>query len=117
MSQKIFHFDAAINPYGCSPRVVTAMTELAASREFRFYGEPAAATLKEKLARHHQLEPANFVVFNGAGEALAWLYLLHLVMRRASQPWASAIAAMSIASSEGHGPSAPARSASRSMIA
>ncbi len=75
-------FDAAINPYGCSPRVVEAITAFAHARNYRFYGEPTAARLREQLAAHHGLAPDNFVIYNGAGEALAWLFVVHLVMAR-----------------------------------
>jgi histidinol-phosphate aminotransferase len=76
------HFEAAINPYGCSPRVVEALESLARTKEFRSYGEPTALPLREELAAHHGLSPDNFVVYNGAGEALAWLFVFNLLMRR-----------------------------------
>ncbi len=76
------HFESAINPYGCSPRAAEAMQKLAAAREYRFYGEPAADSLREKLAGHFALSPENFVVFNGSGDALAAIYLLRLVMKK-----------------------------------
>ena len=76
------HFDAAINPYGCSPRVVEAIEEFARTRVYRFYGEPTAAVLRERWAARFDLAPDNFVVYNGAGEALAWLFITHLVMRK-----------------------------------
>ena len=76
------HFESAINPYGCSPRAVEAMQKLAAAKEYRFYGEPAADSLSEKLAAHFGLSPENFVVFNGSGDALAAIYLLRLVMKK-----------------------------------
>jgi len=76
------HFEAAINPYGCSPKVTEALSALARAREFRSYGEPTALELREELAEHHRLSPENFVVYNGAGEALAWLFIFHLLMRR-----------------------------------
>lgn len=76
------HFEAAINPYGCSPLVVEALEAFARTREFRSYGEPTALDLREELAAHHDLSPENFVVYNGAGEALAWLFVFNLLMRR-----------------------------------
>src|SRR4051812_6822506 len=82
MNEETLHFEAAINPYGCSPKVVETIERVAHQREYRFYGEPDAATLRERLAVHHDLSPENFVVSNGAGEALAWTFLLRLVMRR-----------------------------------
>ncbi len=75
-------FESAINPYGCSPRAVEAMEQFARSKEYRFYGEASAETLRENLAGHFDLSPENFVVFNGSGEALAALYLLQLVMKK-----------------------------------
>jgi histidinol-phosphate aminotransferase len=76
------HFEAAINPYGCSPKVTEALEGFARSREFRSYGEPTALELREELASHHDLSPENFVVYNGAGEALAWLFIFNLLLRR-----------------------------------
>lgn len=76
----VLHFESAINPYGCSPRVVTAMQEFAATRDYKFYGEMRAESLRVKLAELHGLSPENFVVCNGSGEALAGIYLLRLVM-------------------------------------
>jgi histidinol-phosphate aminotransferase len=76
------HFEAAINPYGCSPKVTEALEAFARTKEFRSYGEPTALALREELAAHHDLSPDNFVVYNGAGEALAWLFIFNLLMRR-----------------------------------
>src|ERR1043165_6577434 len=81
MSDETLHFEAAINPYGCSPKVVETIERVARAREYRFYGEPDAAALRERLAAHPDLAPENFVVSNGAGEALAWTFLIRLVMR------------------------------------
>lgn len=80
--RETIHFDSAINPYGCSPQAVMAMEEFARSGKHRFYGDATAATLRSQIAAHFALAPENVVVFNGAGEALAWVYLLNLVMRR-----------------------------------
>jgi histidinol-phosphate aminotransferase len=79
---KNLRFESAINPYGCSPRAAEAMQKAAAARDYRFYGEPAAGSLREKLAGHFALSPTNFVVFNGSGDALAAIYLLQLVMKK-----------------------------------
>jgi histidinol-phosphate aminotransferase len=76
------HFEAAVNPYGCSPLVVEALEAFARTKEFRAYGEPTARDLREELAARHELSPDNFVVYNGAGEALAWLFVFNLLMRR-----------------------------------
>jgi len=82
MNPDVLHFEAAINPYGCSPKVVAAIESFARTRDYRFYGEPDALGLREKLAAHHGLSPDNFVVYNGAGEALAWLFILNLLVPR-----------------------------------
>lgn len=82
MSTGALHFEAAINPYGCSPKVTEALEEAARAREFRSYGEPTALELREELAAHHDLSAENFVVYNGAGEALAWLFIFYLLMPR-----------------------------------
>jgi histidinol-phosphate aminotransferase len=76
------HFEAAINPYGCSPLVVEAIESFARSKQYRHYGDATAESLREQLAEHHKLSADNFVVFNGAGEALAWLFVLNLVLKR-----------------------------------
>ena len=76
------HFEAAINPYGCSPKVSEALEAFARTKEFRSYGEPTALALREELAAYHDLTPDNFVVYNGAGEALAWLFIFNLLMPR-----------------------------------
>src|ERR1044072_3237321 len=76
------HFESAINPYGCSPRAAEAMQKAAAGREYRFYGEPGADSLRKKLAEHFALSPENFVVYNGSGDGLAAIYLLRLVMKK-----------------------------------
>src|SRR5215210_7501871 len=82
VNEESLHFEAAINPYGCSPQAVAALEAFARTKEFRFYGEPTALELREELAAHHTLAPDNFVVYNGAGEALAWLFVFNLLMRR-----------------------------------
>ena len=80
MSSDVLHFEAAINPYGCSPKVVEAIESCARAKDYRFYGDADARGLREKLATHHGLSADNFVVYNGAGEALAWLFILNLLM-------------------------------------
>lgn len=82
MKGDALHFEAAINPYGCSPLVVEALEAFARTKEFRSYGDPTALGLREELAALHNLSPDNFVVYNGAGEALAWLFVFNLLMRR-----------------------------------
>jgi histidinol-phosphate aminotransferase len=75
-------FESAINPYGCSPRVVAAMQQFAESKDYRFYGDPTAEGLRRQLAEHFDLAPENFMVYNGSGEALKDLFLLQLVMKK-----------------------------------
>jgi len=82
MNADVLHFEAAINPYGCSPKVVEAIESCARARDYRFYGDADARALREQLAAHHGLAPDNFVVYNGAGEALAWLFILNLLVPR-----------------------------------
>jgi histidinol-phosphate aminotransferase len=82
MSSDTLHFEAAINPYGCSPKVVEAIESGARAKDYRFYGDADARGLREKLAAHHSLSPGNFIVYNGAGEALAWLFILNLLVPR-----------------------------------
>jgi histidinol-phosphate aminotransferase len=82
LNDETLHFEAAINPYGCSESVVLAMETCARAKQYRSYGEPTAESLRQSLANHYGLSPDNFVVFNGAGEALAWLFVLNLVRRR-----------------------------------
>ena len=76
-------FHQAINPYGCSPRAAEAMAAFARSREYRHYGDPDAVSLREKLAAHHGLSPDNVLVYNGAGEALVWIFVARLLLPRA----------------------------------
>jgi histidinol-phosphate aminotransferase len=83
MTSKALHFDEAINPYGCSPRVVEAMIAFARSQEYRFYGEEATGeSLRADLAAHFALHPDNFIVYNGAGEGVAWIYIARLLLAR-----------------------------------
>lgn len=82
MMEHATRFDAAINPYGCSPAVVEAMEEFARSKEYRFYGEPFAESLREDLAEMFGLSADQFLVYNGAGEALVWQFITHLLLPR-----------------------------------
>lgn len=75
-------FDAAINPYGCSPAVVEALVAAAHARAFRHYGDVDARALREGLARHYHLHPDNFVVYNGSGEAHVWQCVARLLIAR-----------------------------------
>ena len=83
MPQDMLRFDAAINPYGCSPKVVAALVEFARSKQYRLYGEERAESLREELAAHLGLQPGNLLVYNGTGEALVWLFLSQLLLPRA----------------------------------
>ena len=78
----MLHFDAAINPYGPSPRVEAALVAFARSRAYRFYGEQRAESLRDRLADHLGLTPEHLIVFNGAGEALVWLFVSRLLLER-----------------------------------
>ena len=83
MIDEALHFDEAINPYGCSPRAVEAMVAFSRSQEYRFYGEEATGeSLRADLALHFGLSPDNFVVYNGAGEAVAWIYIARLLLQQ-----------------------------------
>jgi histidinol-phosphate aminotransferase len=82
VNDETLHFEAAINPYGCSAKVVQSLETFARAKEYRAYGEQSAESLRANLSNLYNLSPDNFVVFNGAGEALAWLFVLNLVMRR-----------------------------------
>ncbi|MFN2419817.1 MAG: histidinol-phosphate transaminase [Gemmatimonadota bacterium] len=78
----VLAFDQAINPYGCSPRVAEAMAAFAHSRAYRLYGDPDASPLRERLAAHHGLAAESFLVYNGAGEALVWIFVAQLLLPR-----------------------------------
>ncbi len=73
-------FDAAINPYGCAPRVAQALAEAALARGYRHYGDPDAGALRAKLGRHLDVGPEHLVVYNGSGEALVWQALARLLL-------------------------------------
>jgi histidinol-phosphate aminotransferase len=75
-------FDAAINPYGCSPAVVEALQQAVRARAYRHYGDPDAGCLRDKLAQHFDLTPGNFLVYNGSGEGLVWQCLSRLLLTR-----------------------------------
>jgi histidinol-phosphate aminotransferase len=79
---ELMRFDAAINPYGCSPAVVDALVAAAQARAFRHYGDVDARALREGLARHYHLHPDNFVVYNGSGEAHVWQCVARLLIAR-----------------------------------
>lgn len=83
MDTDLYRFDAAINPYGCSPKVEEALVRAARSRSYRFYGEERSETLRAQLAAHLGLGPENLLVYNGTGEALVWIFLSHLLLPKA----------------------------------
>jgi len=83
LNDSVLFFDQAINPYGCSPRVAEAMAAFAMTRDYRLYGDPDARALREKLAGHHGLAAENVLVYNGAGEALVWVFVARLLLPRA----------------------------------
>ena len=58
------------NPYPPAPKVLAA-TRAAVDGRFRLYPNPTSQPLREKLARLHQVEPANVIVGNGSDELLA----------------------------------------------
>lgn len=82
MNPDDLRFDAAINPYGCSPAVVAALEVAVRARAYRHYGDPDGGRLREKLARHFDLTAGHFLVYNGSGEALVWQCLSRLLLTR-----------------------------------
>ncbi len=57
-------------PYGPSPRVLDAI-RAATDDGLRLYPDPASTGLRQALARHHRLDPAQVFVGNGSDEVLA----------------------------------------------
>ena len=45
--------------------------------------QPAASARRARLAAHHGLAPDNVLVYNGAGEALVWIFVARLLLPRA----------------------------------
>ena len=82
MTSPDLRFDAAINPYGCSPKVVAALSRAVEERGYRHYGDPDAGALRAALAEHHGLSPENFIVYNGCGEGMVWQALTRLLLTR-----------------------------------
>ena len=82
MNPDDLRFDAAINPYGCSPAVVAALEKAVRARGYRHYGDPDGGRLREKLARHFDLTAGHFLVYNGCGEGLVWQCLSRLLLTR-----------------------------------
>ncbi len=83
MTDKWLRFDAATNPYGPSPQVREAMAAFARTGDFsRYSDEERAESLREDLAAHWGLSPDHFIVYNGSGEAVVWLFLARLLLER-----------------------------------
>ena len=76
-------FDAATNPYGPSPKVREATAAFARTGDFsRYDDEERAESLRGDLAAHWGLSPDHFIVYNGSGEAVVWLFLARLLLER-----------------------------------
>ena len=83
MNDQWLRFDAATNPYGPSPRVREAMAAFARTGDFsRYDEEERAESLRGDLAAHWSLSPDHFIVYNGSGEAVVWLFLARLLLER-----------------------------------
>ena len=82
MPEQIHRFDAATNPYGPSPRVREALAAYALEGDYYHYGEARAESLRADLSAHWGLAPEHFIAYNGAGEALLWLFLSKLLLER-----------------------------------
>ena len=80
MNPDDLRFDAAINPYGCSPAVVNALAEAVAAKGYRHYGDPDAGGLRARLAERWSLAPENLLVYNGCGEGLVWQCMSRLLL-------------------------------------
>ena len=76
-------FDAATNPYGPSPKVREAMADFARTGDFsRYDDEKRAESLRGDLAAYWGLSPDHFIVYNGSGEAVVWLFLARLLLEQ-----------------------------------
>ena len=83
MNDKWLRFDAATNPYGPSPKVREAMAAFARTGDFsRYSDEERAESLRGDLAAHWGLPPDHFIVYNGSGEAVVWLFLARLLLEQ-----------------------------------
>ena len=83
MNDKWLRFDAATNPYGPSPKVREAMAAFAHTGDFsRYSDEERAESLRGDLAAHWGLSPDHFIVYNGSGEAVVWLFLARLLLEQ-----------------------------------
>lgn len=61
-------------PYGPSLRVLQAIRD-AAAEDLRLYPDPESTVLREAVAAHHGLEPAQVFVGNGSDEVLAHVFM------------------------------------------
>ena len=83
MNDKWLRFDAATNPYGPSPKVREALAAFARTGDFsRYDDEERAESLRRDLAAHWGLSPDHFIVYNGSGEAVVWLFLAQLLLEQ-----------------------------------
>ena len=83
MNDQWLRFEAATNPYGPSPKVREAMAAFARTGDFsRYDEEERAESLRGDLAAHWGLSPDHFIVYNGSGEAVVWLFLARLLLER-----------------------------------
>lgn len=83
MNDKWLRFDAATNPYGPSPKVREALAAFARTGDFsRYDDEERAESLRRDLAAHWGLSPDHFIVYNGSGEAVVWLFLARLLLEQ-----------------------------------
>lgn len=83
MNNKWLRFDAATNPYGPSPKVREALAAFARTGDFsRYDDEERAESLRRDLAAHWGLSPDHFIVYNGSGEAVVWLFLARLLLEQ-----------------------------------
>ncbi|HUH89028.1 MAG TPA: histidinol-phosphate transaminase [Pusillimonas sp.] len=71
------------NPYGPSPLALKAMRQAADDR-LRLYPDPASEQLRQAIAAHHGLKPAQVFVGNGSDEVLA--HVFHGLFLRGGRP-------------------------------
>lgn len=83
MNDKWLRFDAATNPYGPSSKVREAIAAFACTGDFsRYSDEERAESLRGDLAAYWGLSPDHFIVYNGSGEAVVWLFLARLLLKQ-----------------------------------
>jgi len=64
------------NPFGCSPKVKQAITE--SLSEINLYPDGNATLLRESLAKHHGLNPDQFIFGAGSNEIISFIAQLFL---------------------------------------